>query len=169
MPLKDTIKRKKYNHWYSLAYRKETRLRKQSPNYKFGTVWRNMMHRCYNINGVYRPKKIKVCDRWHNFDNFKTDMYESYINHVKKFSIKNTFIDRVDNSLGYSLDNCRWVTRTENNQNRKTVQTYLINNKIYTIKDLCDIYGLTYGCLLYRLKKVPLEMALTLPAYYKHG
>jgi hypothetical protein len=55
---------------------------------------------------------ISVCDRWRKFENFYADMGE-------KPSPKHS-IDRKDNSAGYSQENCHWVTRSVQNQNRRT-------------------------------------------------
>jgi len=42
------------------------------------TKWLGMFSRCYNKNGknyrYYGGRGIKVCERWHNFQNFLADM-----------------------------------------------------------------------------------------------
>ncbi len=51
-----------------------------------------------------------MCDRWINsYANFLADMGEQP---------EGKWIDRIDNSKGYSPDNCRWVTPKESAQNR---------------------------------------------------
>ena len=55
---------------------------------------------------------IKVCDLWSkDFISF----YEWAMNNGYK---DNLTIDRIDNDTDYSPNNCRWVTRAENNKNR---------------------------------------------------
>ena len=75
-----------------------------------------MISRCHNPNhsmySTYGQCGIKVCNRWRKFENFYADMGE-------KPSPKHS-IDRKDNSVGYLHENCHWVTRSVQNQNRRT-------------------------------------------------
>lgn len=82
---------------------------------KIYDVYLKMIDRCYKetdkgfIN--YGGRGIKVCDRWlESFENFLEDMGEPPEKHS---------IDRENNNLGYSKENCRWVDRTTQNANRR--------------------------------------------------
>lgn len=58
------------------------------------------------IGKYYANKGITVCDRWKNsFENFVKDMGPRPSN---KHSI-----DRINSSLGYFKENCRWATSYE--------------------------------------------------------
>jgi len=88
--------------------------RASHPLYK---LYHGMKNRCYNPNNTfyryYGGRGIEVCDRWlgnDGFSNFIKDMGERPGEHT---------IDRTDNSKGYSPDNCRWVTRSANQFNRR--------------------------------------------------
>ena len=82
-------------------------------------VWRGMRRRCYNTKDIsysyYGGRGIKVVERWHDFENFYLDMGD------KPTGMQ---LDRIDNDGDYGPANCRWVTPTENNNNKR-------NNLIY--------------------------------------
>ena len=79
-------------------------------------TWNNMMRRCYceDDTGYYNygGREITVCTEWHYFKNFLKDMGDK----PSKFHT----LDRIDNDLGYSKYNCRWATRSQQCDNRRT-------------------------------------------------
>ena len=79
-------------------------------------TWHNMMRRCYfekdNSFLNYGARGIVVCKEWHRFKNFLKDMGDK--------PSKYHSLDRIDNDLGYSKYNCRWATRSQQCDNRRT-------------------------------------------------
>jgi hypothetical protein len=78
--------------------------------------WHSMRDRCNNPKNKEYPnyggRGIKVCERWDgSFENFRDDMYEGYDETLQ--------IDRVDTNLGYSKENCRWVSPKANARNTR--------------------------------------------------
>lgn len=77
--------------------------------------WKNLRARCANENRPdyerYGGRGITVCDRWANsFESFYADMGDPP---------PGRSIDRIDNDKGYSPDNCRWATVSEQNSNQR--------------------------------------------------
>lgn len=78
-------------------------------------IWSSMKKRCLNPNDKgyknYGGRGISVCDRWvQSFENFLADVGEPP---------PNCDLDRTNNEKGYSPENCKWVSRSENAFNRR--------------------------------------------------
>ena len=87
--------------------------RKKHPLYD---KWRSMIQRCTNPNvpryKYYGGRGIKICDEW------LEDPFAFYKWCEDNGYEKGLEIDREDNEGDYTPDNCRFVTRRENNINR---------------------------------------------------
>lgn len=88
-------------------------------------TWYMMIDRCTNKQHIhykdYGERGIKVCERWLNVANFIEDMYPNFIEGMT--------LDRVNNDLGYSKENCRWATKKV--QSRNTVKLQSRNTSGY--------------------------------------
>ena len=77
-------------------------------------IWHCMVERCtktYNKDySYYGGRGITVDDDWLSFQNFYRDMGERP---------EGKQLDRRDNNLGYSKNNCHWITPKENCANRR--------------------------------------------------
>lgn len=129
------------------------------------TLYRKYTHmkgRCYNPNDRsykdYGARGIAICDEW-------LDSYEAF----ESWSLSHGYeqglaIDRIDNNGPYSPDNCRFVTLSENNQNRRSTHYYTIDGVTKNLQQWCDYYGIKRGTVVERLKRDPdIKKALTKP------
>lgn len=112
-------------------------------------VWQGMKRRCDNPNfkqfADYGGRGIKVCPRWINsFENFVHDMGERPDGHS---------IDRIDNDGPYSPENCRWVSRTQQQRNQRRTRRVVLDGKEYVVAELVDRSGLKSDTIMDRARK----------------
>ena len=88
--------------------------------------WLAMRNRCKHNKKYYVDRGITVCKEWNDYLNFRKDMVESFLVHSREHGERNTTLERIDSNKGYYLENCRWATPTEQNQNTRT--PYKITN-----------------------------------------
>ena len=113
--------------------------RGKSSTYK---IWCEIKGRCYNDKSTsfkhYGGRGIKMCDRWlHSFENFLADMGERP---SKEYSI-----DRIDVNGDYTPENCRWATRKQQCNNRRSNINITYKGKTQTLKLWCEELGLNYS------------------------
>lgn len=107
--------------------------RRHRSNFKHGmaktteyAIWYGMRQRCLNPSADsyanYGGRGITICERWANsFNAFLADMGPRP---GLEYSI-----ERVNNDLGYSKDNCVWDTWHAQNRNRRTNVLLTYNGK----------------------------------------
>ena len=115
--------------------------------HKAFAVWRSMLDRCtlpsHQAWKNYGGRGITVCARWLNsFTNFWTDMGPTYQQGLT--------LDRRDNSRGYELENCHWVTPKA--QARNTRANRIINTPQgpMLVCEAAEVSGIGMTTLLYR-------------------
>lgn len=120
-------------------------------------IWAGMKHRCYYEQSSSYPnyggRGITVCDEWiHDFKAFR----DWALSHGYR---DNLTIDRIDNNKGYSPDNCRWATMSEQVANRrpftrekqsKYYPKYEINGVAKTSKEWAKEAGIKQSTFLAR-------------------
>ena len=114
-------------------------------------LWCHIKERCYNKNSKsnnrYGGRGIAVCDEWlHNSEAFKS------------WAIDNGYqlgleIDRIDNNKGYSPENCRWVTKTQNARNTSRNKYIEWNGETRVLSEWCELLGLDYNSVNMRLHR----------------
>jgi hypothetical protein len=129
-------------------------------------IWTNMCTRCNNPNspryGDYGGRGIVVCEEWrHTFAPFeKWALTNGYTD--------NLTIDRIDVNGDYCPENCRFVTYTENNQNRRDNVLLEFNGEVHCLTEWSRIMGIGQSVLTNRLKRGwSVEKALTFPVDHR--
>ena len=107
-----------------------------------------MKTRCYNpkysLYHRYGGRGITVCDEWlNNFAAFRTWCFENGYD-------KNLTLDRINNDMGYSPDNCRFATVQEQANNRSTNRIISVYGENMTLAQASRKYGIKQGTLYSR-------------------
>jgi hypothetical protein len=110
-----------------------------------------MMERCYNPNSInfskYGARGITICHEWLNNNKSFFDWA------LKNGWEKGLQIDRINNLLGYSPENCHFVTSRENNRNRNNNLFVTVNGKTKCLSEWVTIYDVRYKTARERLIK----------------
>jgi len=117
----------------------------KSPEYK---AWNHIIQRCTNPKNKsykdYGGRGILVCGRWR-------DSFSAFLEDMGKKPFSKAQIDREENNGNYEPSNCRWVSPSKNNQNKRTtvLNWFTVNSirRVYALKrftslELSKIYNL---------------------------
>lgn len=116
-----------------------------TPTYR---AWMALRNRCMNPNNKsyadYGGRGIRVCERWDDFNNFLEDMGERP---------DGMSIDRKDNNGNYEPGNCRWATKKEQANNKRSNVAIMYNNQSMTISEWADVVGIDAQVIGLRLRR----------------
>lgn len=109
--------------------------------------YRAMMSRCYREKDAsykyYGGRGIKVCDEWHNIENFEKWVDEN------PYAIGMT-LDRINPDGNYEPSNCRWATMFEQCKNRRNSILIEWNGETHNITEWAKITGINRSTITNR-------------------
>lgn len=131
-------------------------------------IWSDMKRRCYNPNrrgySNYGGRGITVCDRWlygsGNLSGFACFLADMGARPSNEFTL-----DRIDNELNYTPENCRWASIAEQSYNKRDTYKFNAFGETFTLKSAEERFGINKDTLYQRLHthKMDPEIALTKP------
>lgn len=117
-------------------------------------AWQNMLARCGRPNHpnyeYYGGRGIAVCDEWRSsYEAFLADM-------GPRPSSKHT-LERLDNSRGYSKENCSWESRQAQANNTRHSKIITIGDTSKTLAQWARFWNVPYQKLRHIIRKMERE------------
>lgn len=132
---------------------------------KIYKTWERIRKRCrenYHERKYYFDKSICVCKEWDNLEDGFLNFLRWSLNNGYK---ENLTIDRIDSNGNYCPENCRWVDKYTQANNKTNNHKLLYNGIEHGISEWARIIGIPRECLKDRITKLKwtVEKALTTP------
>ena len=112
------------------------------------SVWESMLSRCSNENHTayenYGGRGITVCPQWGTFLGFYADMGDPP---------EGMSLDRRDNDLGYSPENCRWATNIQQARNNRRSNFITAHGVTLTLAEWSERTGIKSHTINARIRK----------------
>ncbi len=108
-------------------------------------IYYSIKKRCYNSAALnynsYGARGVTMCEEW------RTD-WTSF----RDWALSNGYddsltIDRINVDGGYNPQNCRWVTRVAQANNRRTSKWITYQNETHTVAEWAKILDIPYKCI----------------------
>lgn len=130
----------------------------KTPEYQ---IWHAAKQRCTNPNDQgwknYGGRGITMCDPWR-------ESFAAFLADMGPRPSANHSIDRIDNAGPYAPENCRWATKIQQSENRRTNHHLTWKGETLTVSQWAKRTGLSLNTIEDRLKgKWPIERVLSLP------
>lgn len=131
-------------------------------------IWKGMRQRCNNPSSAaykdYGGRGISICEEWE----------EGFVN-FRDWALANGYqdnltIDRIDPDGNYCPENCHWITRKQQNDNKRDTIKFSHNGEFLTLSEWSKKYNINYQTLYDRIfgQKMSFEEAITKKPRKKH-
>ena len=125
--------------------------------------WYAMKQRCGNSNNLsyknYGGRGISYPENWESFTGFQEDMGDTYK--------KGLTLEREDNNQNYSASNCRWATRKEQNNNKRSNIVLTLNGETRPLALWAEKLGIDFGTLRSRYYRGMSVERILEPSFYR--
>lgn len=119
----------------------ESRRGKISPEFY---IWCGIKSRCLDANSqfydYYGGRGIFMDANW-------VDSFENFLNDVGRRPSPKHTLDRIENNDGYYKNNCRWATKKQQANNRRSNINITFNGQTMTLMQWAEKIGVNYGTL----------------------
>lgn len=112
-------------------------------------TWKGIISRCSNSDDPrykdYAGRGVTVCDEWK----------DDYLNFLRDMGRRprGTTIERKDNDLGYSKENCRWATPLEQGRNKRNNIWIKFRGETLHVAEWSRRTGIKFGTIHARLRR----------------
>lgn len=108
--------------------------------------WQAMKQRCLQTGHKhydnYGGRGITICERWLTYANFLADLGARP---------DGCSLDRIDSNGPYSLDNCRWATKSQQSRNSSQNRMISFRGQTKCLAEWCEVLNLKYARTYMRL------------------
>jgi hypothetical protein len=130
-------------------------------------AWSNVVQRCTNPKNKhyanYGGRGITVCKKWQ-------ESFVAFLSDVGEPKTSQDTIDRIDNENGYEPGNVRWVSRKQNQRNRRNTVYVNYNGKKTPLVEACEKLNVCSDLVRSRLVwGWTFEEAVRVPKYGKRN
>jgi hypothetical protein len=118
-------------------------------------TYKNMLSRCsewHPRRTDYYDRGITVCDRWRN-GNGETHGFVLFLHDMGERPSSRHSLDRIDNDAGYSPENCRWATVSQQARNTRSNHYVVLNGERISLAEACERVGASYTRIRDRMNK----------------
>lgn len=117
-------------------------------NTRLYSIWTGMKSRCNNPNrksyADYGGRGIKVCQEWNDYEVFRDWSFCHGYN-------DDMSIERKDVNGNYCPENCMWIPRSKQADNRRSSLMYTYNGKTQNLMRWANDVGIKYSTLRDRI------------------
>lgn len=147
--------------------------RRKTTEYKrLYEIFSGMKKRCYSESAPrykdYGGRGISVCEEWMNSD----DGFDRFVDWALASGYSDELtIDRIDVDGNYSPENCCWLTRKQQNRNKRETLWVNYRGERVKLREICEEKRLPYGMIYNRIfnKGWDVEKAIDTPSIQENS
>ncbi len=128
-------------------------------------IWSGIKQRCFNEKNKsyarYGAVGISMCNEWKN-------SFEAFLRDMGERPFDGASIDRIDNSKGYSKENCKWATPLEQANNMRSNVNITFGSATRSLSYWCRFFGIHHATASSRIKEYGMTPHEALVTPLKH-